>query len=305
MNTRSKTQSLNMDKPEDFPPIPPRSVCPPTVIPRPPVTIAVNEFTLSPGNMDQATRITSSSQIHPLQPTASSSSFILDQASSPVVTSTKSLQTTYASQSQRGNIPVNSFRDGSEVYKNRGSSSCSTYSRSSRYSHPSKRGRSDGAGNSEDTIIQVRSEQAQAKAETKAKAKAAQAEQQHIQEVQEQQLSIKKREIELQLEIKRKESEREAERETEEATMREERRRKDAEAEAKEDKIRAEQELLALENEQLQARSESWMRNQQPFLRFPLPEISSQNRKQPAPRPLPHHMEFLQAGVPHLRCLPT
>jgi hypothetical protein len=62
----------------------------------------------------------------------------------------------------------------------------------------------------------------------------AEGKQNHIQEVQEQQLLIKKKDIKLQFEIKRKE-----------------------------DETRAEQELLALEKERLQARSESWMRNQQ------------------------------------------
>jgi hypothetical protein len=102
-----------------------------------------------------------------------------------------------------------------------------TYSRSSRFSHTSRRGRSDGAGNSEDTIIQIRSEQARAKAEAKAKAKAAEVEQNHIREVQEQRLLIKRKEMELDIEQKRKRKE-----------------------------------VLVLEDEQLQARSESWMRNQ-------------------------------------------
>jgi hypothetical protein len=42
-----------------------------------------------------------------------------------------------------------------------------------------------------------------------------------------------------------------------------ERKKKKADREAKEDEIRAEQEMLALQNEHLQARSESWLRNQQ------------------------------------------
>ena len=256
MNTRSKTS--NMDNPE-FLIIPPPSSRPPTVVPPPPTSIAVTEFTLSPGTMDQAPNVVSSSQFHIPQPTTSSPSLVLDIASSTAVTSAESLHPSNPSQLQRGNIPVNLVMDGSVVNRNKGSSSRSTYCRSTRYSQASRRGRSDGAGNSEDTIIQVRSEQARAGAEAKAKARAAQEEQQHIQEVQEKQLAIKKRGIELQLEGRRKEAEREAE----EAKSREDRRIKEADREAKENEIRAEQDLLALEGEQLQARSESWMRNQQ------------------------------------------
>jgi hypothetical protein len=79
--------------------------------------------------------------------------------------------------------------------------------------------------------------------------------------------------VELELKQKRKEAEvyaaqqsREAEenalRQSREAEANALRPRREAERDAKEDEIR-EQELLALENEQLQARSESWIRNQQ------------------------------------------
>ena len=134
---------------------------------------------------------------------------------------------------QKGDTQRNLVADGSVVGRKQGSGARSSYSRSSRIPHSSRRGISDGAGSSEETIIQARGEQARALAEAKVKAQAAQAEQQHIREVQEKQLAIKRRGIDLQLEGRRKE-----------------------------DETRAEQELLALEDEQLQVQSETWMRDQ-------------------------------------------
>ena len=171
---------------------------------------------------------------------------------------------------QKGDTQRNLVADGSVVGRKLGSGARSSYSRSLRIPHSSRRGISDGAGSSEETIIQARGEQARALAEAKVKAQAAQAEQQHIREVQEKQLAIKRRGIELQLEGRRKEAQRDVERVAEEAKTRRneaerdvERRRKEAEGEAEEDKIRAEQELLTLENEQLQVQSDSWLRNQE------------------------------------------
>jgi hypothetical protein len=181
-----------MDNPE-FHSLPLHSSQPSTMIPPPQETTPVTEFTLTPDTMDQSPSVLSSSQIYILQPTTSSPSQVFETISSLAVTSAESLQTSNPSQLQRGSTPVNSVINGSVVNKNRGSSSRTTYSRSSRFSHTSRRGRSDGAGNSEDTIIQVRSEQARAKAEAKAKAKAAEAEQNHFQKVQVQQLLIKRR----------------------------------------------------------------------------------------------------------------
>jgi hypothetical protein len=152
-----------MDNPE-FHSLPLHSSHPSTVTPPPKETTPVTEFTLTHDTLDQSPSVLSSSQIHIPQPTTSSPSQVLDTASSPAVTSAESSQTPNPSQLQRGNTPVNSVMDGSVVNKNRGSSSRTTYSRSSRFSHTSRRGRSDGAGNSEDTIIQVRSEQARTKA---------------------------------------------------------------------------------------------------------------------------------------------
>jgi hypothetical protein len=128
---------------------------------------------------------------------------------------------------------VNSVMDESVANKNRGPSSCSTYHRSSRYAQSTRRGRSDGAGGSENTIISARAEQTKALAEAGVKAQAAQERQQYLKEVQEKQLAIKRRGIDLQLEGRRKK-----------------------------DETRAEQELLALEDEQLQVQSETWMRDQ-------------------------------------------
>jgi hypothetical protein len=107
-------------------------------------------------------------------------------------------------------------------------------------------------GNPEETIVLARGEQARALAEAKVKAQAAEAEQQHVREVQDKQFAIKRRGIEFQLEGKRKE-----------AQINVERRRKEAKGEVEEDEIRAEQELLTLENEQLQVQSESWIQNQE------------------------------------------
>jgi hypothetical protein len=132
---------------------------------------------------------------------------------------------------------MNIVTDGSVANQHRGSSSRSTYCRSSKYSHSGRRGRSDGAGDSEDTIVQVRSEQARAGAEPKAKAKAAEAEQQHIREVQEQQLVIKRREVELQLVRKRKEAEADAFQRNREAEADALQRNREAEREAEEDEI--------------------------------------------------------------------
>jgi hypothetical protein len=245
-----------MDNPEDFPSLPLRSACPPTVVPSP-ENIAVTKATGSLGTMNQVPSSMPSSQSSPTQPTTSSPSVVLNPVSSPAVTNIESDQTPSPLLLQKRDTQRNLVADGSVVGRKQGLSARSSYSRSSKIPHSSRRGISEGAGSSEETIIQARGEQARALAEGKVKAQAAQAEQQHIKEVQEKQLAIKRRGIELQLEGRRKEAKRGVEREAEEAKIRPEGRRKEAEREAVEDKIRAEQELLALQNDQLQAQSES------------------------------------------------
>jgi hypothetical protein len=59
----------------------PHSAPPTSVTPSPPGAIAVTEFTLAPGYMDQAPTVVSSSQMHVLQLTTSLS-FIPDSAAS-------------------------------------------------------------------------------------------------------------------------------------------------------------------------------------------------------------------------------
>ena len=226
-----------MDNPE-FHSLPPHSSHPPPVIP--PATVAETESIPSSSTVNQVPSVVSGSQSPTPQPITSSSS-LLDTASSPVVTSAEGVQTPFPPLLERGNTSANSVMNGSVGGRNKGSSARSCYSKASRRPPSSRKGRSDGAGGSEETIILARGEQARALAEARVKAQAAQAEQQHIREVQEKQLAIKRRGIELQLEGRRKESETKAE----------------------EDRIRAEQELLTLENEQLQVQSESWIRNQE------------------------------------------
>jgi hypothetical protein len=116
------------------------------------------------------------------------------------------------------------------VGRNRGSSARSSYSRASRIPNSSRGGRSDGAGSSEETIVQARAEQAKSLAEVKVKARAARERQQFLKEFQEKQLAIKKREKEFDSEQGKKEAERA---------------------------------VLTLENEQLQLLSESWLKDQQ------------------------------------------
>jgi hypothetical protein len=70
MNTRSKTQILNIDKPVDFPSLPLRSACPPTVVPLP-ENIAVTEVTGSLGTINQVPSSMPTSQSSPTQPTTS------------------------------------------------------------------------------------------------------------------------------------------------------------------------------------------------------------------------------------------
>jgi hypothetical protein len=231
MDTRRKTSSTDHHEFHFLP----HSAPPTSVIPPPPGAIAVTEFTLDPGSMDQAPSIVSSSQMHVLQPTTSSS-FIPDSVAS---TSAEGFQTSNHLLRQRGNMSMNIVEDGSVANQHRGSSSRSTYCRSLKYSHSGRRGRSDEAGDSEDTIVQVRSEQAGARAEAKAKAKAAEAEQQHIREVQKQQLAIKRREVELQLVRKRKEAKAntlQRNRETEAEALR---RNREAEADAQKQMLRS------------------------------------------------------------------
>ena len=219
MNPRSKTQGLDLEDTEEFPSLPQQSVHPLTVLPQLPSTIPVTEFTVPQETMDEVSMVMASSQNPILQPNTSLSS---GPISGLVVTSNGDVETPDPSMLERGNMPANLFVDGLVGIRNRGSHARSVCSRSSRYSHSSRRGRSDGAGNSVDTIIQVRSEQARAQAEAKVKAKAAWERQQYLKEFQEKQLAIKKKEA----------------------------------------LARAEKEVLTLENEQLQTQSESWLRDQ-------------------------------------------
>jgi hypothetical protein len=202
----------------------------------------VTEVTGSLGTINLVPSSMPTSQSSPTQPTTSSPYVVPNPVSSPAVTNIESDQTPSPTLMQKGDTQRNLVAYGSMVGRKQGSSAHSSYSRSLRIPHSSRRGISDGAGSSEETIIQARGEQARALAEAKFIAQAAQAEQQHIREVQEKQLAIKRRGIELQLEGRRKEAERGVEREAEKAKIRAEGRRKEAEREADEDKIRAEQE---------------------------------------------------------------
>ena len=206
MNTRKKTST--MDNPEFFA-LPPHSANHPTVIPLVPATTAVTEVTVSHGTIESVPSVVPVSQSPTPQPTTSS--HVFDATPSTAVTSAEGMQTLSPSLLQRGKASVNSVRNGSVVGRDRGSSVRSSYSRASRIPNSSRIGKSDGAGSSEETIIQARAEQARSLAEAKVKAKGAQAEQQYIREIKEKQLEIKRSGIELQLEGRRIEAEREAE----------------------------------------------------------------------------------------------
>ena len=130
-----------MDNPE-FLSLPLQSAHPSTVVP-PPETIAVTEVTSSPGTMNQVPSFVPTSQGPPTQPITSSSP-MLDAASSTAVTSVESMQTQSPSLLEKGIILENSVRNGSVVGRNKGSSAHSGYSRSSRIPLSSRRGRSDG-----------------------------------------------------------------------------------------------------------------------------------------------------------------
>jgi hypothetical protein len=168
-----------MEDPKEFPSLNQHSAHSLTVLPQSSLTIPVTEFTAPQETMDEASIIMDSSQSPILQPNTSLST---GPISGLVVTSNGDVQTLGPSILERGNIPANLFLDGLASIRNRGSHARSVCSRSSRYSHSSRRGRSDGAGNSANTIIQVRTKQARAQAEAKVKAKAAQERQQYLKE---------------------------------------------------------------------------------------------------------------------------
>ena len=170
MNTRSKTQGPDLEDSGEFPSLPQHSAHPLTVLPQLSSTVPVTEFTASQEMMDEASSVMASSQSSLPQPTTSLS---YGTASGLVLTSDGDVRTPSPSLLRRGDIPPSSVMSGHVGYRNGCSSTRSTYSRSSRYTHSSRRWRSDGPGNLEETIVQVRSEQARAKAKAQAKAKVA------------------------------------------------------------------------------------------------------------------------------------
>ena len=198
MNTRSKTKDLDLANPVEFPSLPPRSRNPLTVLPPMTTTPPVAEFTLLPAMMDQASNVTASGNNPTLQPTTSSLTMFPEPVSGPEVTSIRNVRTPDPKVSERGGTSSSSVINGSVGDRIGGSKSHSSYHGSSRYSSFSRRGgKSDGAGSSQETMIQAKAAEASAKAEANARAKAAQAKQQCIREFQEKQLEIKRKEMEL------------------------------------------------------------------------------------------------------------